>query len=262
MVSVRPRRLLDAHQSAMSGGDVMGFVSARSRWSPLRAESAQYWRRGAVIVHDDGRWELDPRHDAVRSMREAVRERVSAMRRWAEMRPDPVAMEAHRKRIERERSAHADRLAAMRRVLLHPFPATRPRALALVDVGRREVSTFLDDDMTVAIARLAEYEIVGAVNVRALLRSLAVDPGDRRLAELGPPQKTRQLTAAATRCADQMLGTPSRHASSSAAMVIGRSVEGKGPYACWTVRNGAPRAGRRPSRNSQKLTSSSCGSSA
>jgi hypothetical protein len=115
------------------------------------------------------------------------------MRRWAEMRPDPVAMEAHRKRIERERSAHADRLAAMRRVLLHPFPATRPRALALVDVGRREVSTFLDDEMTVAIARLAEYEIVGAVNVRTLLRSLAMDPGDRRLAELGPPQKTRQL---------------------------------------------------------------------
>jgi hypothetical protein len=185
--------VLDAHQSAMSGGDVLAFVAARSRWSPLRGESAQYWRSGAVIVHDDDLWELDPRHDAVRSMREAVRDRVSLMRRWAEMRPDPVAMEAHSKRIERERSAHAEQLAAMRRVLLHAFPATRPRALALIDVERREVSTFLDDEMTVAIARLAEYEILGAVNVRALLRSLAVDPGDRRLAELGPPQKTRQL---------------------------------------------------------------------
>jgi hypothetical protein len=37
----------------MSGSDVMAFVSARSRWSPLRPESAQYWRSGAVIVHDD-----------------------------------------------------------------------------------------------------------------------------------------------------------------------------------------------------------------
>jgi hypothetical protein len=185
--------VLDAHQSAMSGDDVMAFVSARSRWSPLRAESARYWRRGAVIVRADGLWEIDPRHDAVRSMREAVRDRVSAMRRWAEMRPDPVAMEAHRMRLERERSAHAQDLAAMRRVLLHPFPATRPQALALVDVERREVRTFLHDEMTDAIARLADYEILGAVNVRTLLRSLAVDPGDRRLAELGPPQKTRQL---------------------------------------------------------------------
>ena len=185
--------VLDAHQSAMSGRDVMAFVAARSRWSPLRAESAQYWRSGAVLVHDDDVWELDPRHDAVRSMREAVRERVSAMRRWAEMRPDPVAMEAHSKRIERERRAHAERLAAMRRVLLHAFPATRPQALALIDVERREVRTFLGEEMPVAIARLSDYEIVGAVNVRALLRSLAVDPGDRRLAELGPPQKTRQL---------------------------------------------------------------------
>jgi hypothetical protein len=105
--------VLDAHQSPMSGGDVMAFVSARSRWSPLRAESVQFWRSGAVVVREDGLWELDKRHDAVRSMRAAVRDRVSDMRRWAEMRPDPVAMEAHRQRIERERRAHARQLAAM-----------------------------------------------------------------------------------------------------------------------------------------------------
>jgi len=40
---------------------------------------------------------------------------------------------------------------------------------------------------------LAGYEIIGAVDVRALLRTLNIDPGERRLAELGPPQKTRQL---------------------------------------------------------------------
>jgi hypothetical protein len=40
---------------------------------------------------------------------------------------------------------------------------------------------------------LADYDIVGAIDVRMLLRTLAVDPGARRLAELGPPQKTRQL---------------------------------------------------------------------
>jgi hypothetical protein len=102
-------------------------------------------------------------------------------------------MEAHQNRIERERVAHARQLAAMRRVLLHAFPAKRPQALALVDVERRDVTTFVNDEMTRAVAKLADYEIIGAVNVRALLRTLAVDPGERRLAELGPPQKTRQL---------------------------------------------------------------------
>jgi hypothetical protein len=81
----------------------------------------------------------------------------------------------------------------MRRVLLHAFPAKQPRALALVDVERRSVATFLDDELAHAIARLSDYEIIGAVNVRTLLRTLAVDPGDRRLAELGPPQKTLQI---------------------------------------------------------------------
>lgn len=185
--------VLDAHLSAMSGGDVMAFVSARSRWSPLRPDSAQYWRSGAIVIREDGLWEIDQANDAVRSTRAAVRDRVRDMRRWAEMRPDPVAMEAQRKRIERERSAHARQLAAMRRVLVYAFPAQRPQALALVDVGRRQLETFLSDEMPLAIARLADYEIIGAIEVRALLRALAVDPGERRLAELGPPQKTRQL---------------------------------------------------------------------
>lgn len=185
--------VLDAHASAMSDSDVMAFVSARSRWSPLRAESAQFWRSGAIVIREDGLWKLDRAHDAVRSTREAVRDRVSDARRWAEMRPDPVAMEAQRKLVERERSAHARRLAVMRRVLVYAFPAKRPQALALVDVEKREVTTFLDDEMALAIARLADYEIIGAMDVRALLRTLAVDPGERRLAELGPPQKTRQI---------------------------------------------------------------------
>jgi hypothetical protein len=179
--------VLDAHQSPMSGDDVSAFVSARSRWSPLRPESAQFWRSGAIVVREDGMWELAGEHGVVRSTREAVRNRVRDVRRWATMRPDPVAMEAHRQRIE---------LAAMRRVLVHAFPATRPRAVALVDVGAREVTTFLGNEITPALQRLSEYDIIGAVNVRALLRELGVDPGERRLAELGPPQKTRQLNCA------------------------------------------------------------------
>ncbi|MDA1183061.1 MAG: hypothetical protein O2930_00255 [Acidobacteria bacterium] len=185
--------VLDAHDGAMAGADVMAFVSARSGWSPLRAESVQFWRSGAITVREDGLWLLDRSHDVVRSTREAVRARVSDMRRWAAMRPDPAAMEAHRRRIEREREAHARQLAAMRRVLVHAFPASRPLALALVDVAERKVNTFIREEVARAVERLTDYEIIGAVGVRTLLRTLKVDAGERRLAELGPPQKTRQL---------------------------------------------------------------------
>ena len=185
--------VLDAHATPMSGAEVMAFVAARSRWSPIRAESAQFWRSGA-IARDNGLWQLDRTHEAVRSMRAALRDRIDDMRRWAKTRPDPVAIEVQRKRVEGERRAHGRQLAAMRRVLVYAFPAKQPRALALVDVARREVTTFVDDEMTLAIERLADYEIIGALGVRALLRTLAVDPGERRVAELGPPQKTRQLS--------------------------------------------------------------------
>lgn len=187
--------VLDAHGAAMEPDDVVAFVRARSRWSRLSADSARYWRRGAAIrVRDDGLWELDRGHDAVRSARQAVRERVAMVRRWAEMRPDPAVMEANRKRFEREREANAERLARMRRVVIHAFPAEVPEAIVLVDVGRREVRTCIGGDgIAEAKERLLDYDIIAAVGVRPLLRALGFEPGERRLGELGPPQKTRRL---------------------------------------------------------------------
>ena len=41
--------------------------------------------------------------------------------------------------------------------------------------------------------RLAAYDIIAAIDVRTLLRTLRFEPGDRRLGELGPPQKTRTI---------------------------------------------------------------------
>lgn len=55
------------------------------------------------------------------------------------------------------------------------------------------MTTFVGDEITPALERLGEHDVIGAVGVRALLRELGVDPGQRRPGELGPPQKTRQL---------------------------------------------------------------------
>ncbi len=114
-------------------------------------------------------------------------------RRQAAHRPDPAVVQAIRKRAEAERGANAARLAAMRRVLIHPFPAGRPEAIVLLDVGRREMTTLIGPEIDEAGKRLAGYDHIAAVDVRAVLRSLGFEPGERRLAELGPPQKTRTL---------------------------------------------------------------------
>jgi hypothetical protein len=186
--------VLDAHDQAMSPDDVLAFVAARSQWSLLRSDSAQYWRGGAAVrVRDDGRWALDQMHETVRSARVAVRERITVVRRWAEMRPDPSLIAANQRRIERERAAHGDELARMRRALISASPVARPEAVVLVDVVERTISTFIGSQIAQANRRLAGYEIVGAIGVRELLRRLNIEPGDRRLAELGPPQRTKQL---------------------------------------------------------------------
>lgn len=160
----------------------------------LSAESATHWGRGAAVrARDDGVWELDRAHDAVCLAREAVRERVAMARRRAAMRPDPEVMKANQERIDQEREARAERLSRMRRVLVHAFPAMKPEAVVLVDLERRDIATFMNDEISRARERLADYDIIAAVDVRALLRRLEFDSGERRLGELGPPQKTRRL---------------------------------------------------------------------
>lgn len=86
------------------------------------------------------------------------------------------------------------RAAAIAGALLVAFPPARPEAVALLDVGEHELVTFVGDELAAALpARLAGYEILGGVEVRGVLRALGFDPGERRLAELGPPQKTKKL---------------------------------------------------------------------
>jgi hypothetical protein len=144
-------------------------------------------------VRSDGRWELDRAHAAVRSARGAVRERIVALRRWAKTRPDPGVIEAHQQRLERERHAHAEELARLRRVLVYACPTAGQEALVLVDVAERRLTTLIGPEIAQVTDRLARYDVIGAIGVRPLLRTLNIDPGARRLAELGPPQKTRQL---------------------------------------------------------------------
>ena len=186
--------VLDAHGEPMAPAKVVAFVDARARGHMLSTKSAEYWRKGAAIrVRDDGRWEIVPEHGALQSARVAVRDRLERIRRWEAYKPDPEAIEANRLAWERKRAAHAMELALLHRVLVYGFPAGAPKAVVLVDVGAHEIATFLGPELDIARERLADYEVIGAVEVRALLRALDFDPGERRLAELGTPQKSKRL---------------------------------------------------------------------
>jgi hypothetical protein len=184
--------VLDAHGGAMLPGEVLAFVASRGR-SQLTENSAHYWRQGAIRFVDDGSWELDRCHKVVPSARQAILNRITVARRWAHQRPDPVVIQAYQKRHERESQTNADRLAALCRVIVHAFPPSRPEAVVLLDVQTRKLSTYLGPQIAEARVKLATYDHIAAVNLRPLLRNLDFDPGDRRLAELGPPQKTITL---------------------------------------------------------------------
>ena len=167
-----------SHGRAMEPEEVISFVSARSPWSPVSATSADYWRRGSAIrVRADGRWELDPDHEALRSARQAVIDRIEARRISALRHGDPAVIAANRERFEREREANPEDLGRMRRVLIHAFPAGKPQALVLVDVAERSLDTFVGDEIAHAVEKLAAYDLIASIDVRTRLRTLRFDPG-------------------------------------------------------------------------------------
>lgn len=188
--------VLDAHGGqTMSPPDVVGFVATRTKWHGLRDDSSKFRRKGCPIaVEDNGGWSIATgTADALRAMRKAVRARIETARRHASARPDPSVIAAQRKAAERRRAENARELAAMTRALLVGFPAKAPRAVALLDVGEHSVHTFVDGEFDELRRRVAGYDIVGAEDVRSLLRALDVEADGMRLAELGPPQKSKTL---------------------------------------------------------------------
>ncbi len=186
--------VLDAHGEPLAPDDAVAFVGARTRWHMLSPESAKFRRRGSLVqVRDDGRWEMGGDREGLLTVRKAVRERVQQARRTRSMMGDPAVMEANRRAYERRRAEHGAHLAALGRVIVQAFPPRAPQAVVLVDVGGRHIESFLADELGEARVRIVSYDIVAALNVRSVLRSLEIDSGQGRLAELGPPQKSKRL---------------------------------------------------------------------
>jgi hypothetical protein len=187
--------VLDAHGGPLQPAEVVQAVSSRTHWHSLRADSAKFKRwDSAIEVLADGRWAIARNAgEALQKARTAIREPLEAARRRQASRFDPAEFAKHRAEWEQRRAARGAELALLSRALIVTFPAAQPQAAALLDVAKHELATFVGQELAALRLRLGAYEVLGAMDVRALLRALGFDPGERRLAELGAPQKSKRL---------------------------------------------------------------------
>lgn len=184
--------ILDAHDRPMAPDEVVAFVSARTKWHRLTAGPTTFRRTGAAVnVDADGTWSILHGASELAMARDAVRDAIERARRYPRSNPEEIAAARHA--FERRRTAHAAELAQLKRVIVHAFPARAPRVVVLVDVDQREIKTLVGDELSQVDSILQCFDILCGVDIRATLRALVVDPGARRLAEIGPPQKSVRL---------------------------------------------------------------------
>lgn len=200
--SFSPQRLaiaiLDAHGGAMPADDAVAFADEHAGARRLEKEAAQYWRSGAPVQElADGRWMLDRGHPTVASARNAVRDRVAMRKKWAGHRQTAGDIETTIRESERRSAERAVQLARLRRAIVHAFPPDAPVAVVLVDVAERRLDTFAATDDVAWLdevrTQLAGYDVIAGLGVREIVRGLGFVPGERRLVDLGPPQKSLKI---------------------------------------------------------------------
>ncbi|MBN1608961.1 MAG: hypothetical protein JW940_20205 [Polyangiaceae bacterium] len=187
--------VLDATGGPAEPAEVVAFVRGCTQYELSSRATAQFGRPGCpVVVLRDGRWAIAAdAEDALVAMRKVVRARLETVRRWASARPDPSLVRQNIEALRLRRVEHGAALAKLKETLIIAHPAKAPRAVALLDVAGHTIETFVDEELARVPERLSAFDLIGAIDVRPLLRMLRFEPGDRRLAELGPPQKTKKL---------------------------------------------------------------------
>jgi len=65
--------------------------------------------------------------------------------------------------------------------------------LPLLDINKRQIISIMGDDLEKIPSILEEYDFIAGLDIRNMLDTFRFMPGERRLGELGPPQKTLKL---------------------------------------------------------------------
>lgn len=189
--------VLDAFGRPMSLEEVeQVLASLTNERSVLGPETAWSWRSSLVQV-EGLTLRLNPASPDIAAMRRAVRAkayRVLAERaRAAHWKATRAVADRAQERAERQAEIEAGRT---RRAIIRVVPEPRRiRAAALVDLQRRDIQTFVGDEVSLLPGLLEHYDLVGGIAVRETLAALGLDADRWRLADLGPPQKTITLTS-------------------------------------------------------------------
>ena len=190
--------VLDAHGPAMTPDEVRLAIERRTPYFQLAPAPGQFARSNSPIgVDEDGRWVIkDPDSPALLSARTAVRSRVLQIRanNATYRRSTPEELQEMNRRYLDRQAKHRAELASLRRCLLHLSPGPHPQLVVLVDLQSRSLHTYGEDELVAARDHLGNFDLIAGVEVRGALRRLDLPVQGWRLAEIGPPQKTIQLS--------------------------------------------------------------------
>lgn len=183
--------VLEAHGKAMTPEEVVAFIRGLSPHTWMTPDSKKFSAPSSPVrVEADGRWALAAGPEVLLGMRHVVRDRLVMVRKWASYRTPVAEAEERYRAWERQRAENALRIEAQSRVIVHGFPRSAPRAVVLVDTEELRLESFREDELETVRTRLEGYDVIAGLDVRAQLRGLGFDPGARRLADLGAPQKS------------------------------------------------------------------------
>lgn len=185
--------VLDADGYPQPPGAVVAAASRRARFHRLAADEPQICRSNSPIMQTlDGQWALRPTAEPhLRKVRAIVREQIAKRRRYAGPTDEEIA--ENRQRHERARWAASRRMSRLRRCVLRALPPGRPLGIALKDLSSGEVEVAFPDDYPSLVERLKGFDLIAGEQIRATLRALGFEWGERRLADMSPPQKTMKI---------------------------------------------------------------------
>ena len=188
--------VLDALGRPEEVGEVEAILAGFTRHRrQLRPDSPRHWHSSLVTTDAQGRLELSDDPVELARLRRAVRDLARpALVRQAEQARLDARLAAHRHRRAAQERTEAEQAALLRRAVLRVVPAPdEVEALALLDVGARDIRVLSGGEVRAAGALLERFDLVAGIGITATLVTLGLDPDRWRLADLGPPQKTRLL---------------------------------------------------------------------
>lgn len=192
--------VLDVRGEPMDLSEVATCVTTwGSSQTDVQIQDFRQWTTPCVFVMDGGLLQIDRQSPNLFAMRRAVRKLAERPLQRAAIDQQMVRHRRAYKAQQAEQRARDRALAIqLRRAVLRVVPEEGPvAAAALLDIGRREIRSFVGEELLSLPATLDKYDVIAALWVRESLYGLGICDHDRwRLVDLRPPQKTRQLNRA------------------------------------------------------------------